>query len=193
MDFIPCLIMLFSVEAALWNLPVFELLTRGLTEKQYSREALIAAGIAFVLMTLTAVVGQQILEFLGLTMEGICIGGGLIILYMGFLMVLGRGFDDTAEMTLGNAGCRFAVPFLFGAGVCGIILAYTAEVGMPQMVAAIVIVSILSFGILRFGTTILRKIGSAINLLMILAGLYITIIGAQSIMRGVMGFLNAGM
>ncbi|MCQ2356140.1 MAG: hypothetical protein MJ014_03860, partial [Methanocorpusculum sp.] len=182
-------IMLFLVESALWNLPVFQVLTQHLTPEQYTREALVAIIIASTLMTLTALGGQYALDILGVSLEGINIGGGIIILYMGFQMIVGHEFGDDT-ITPGNAGVKFAVPFLFGAGVCSLILTHTQEIGVIPMILAIGIVNIVSFVIILFGIRILRKLGSFLNLLITLAGLYIVVIGTECIMAGVRVFLG---
>ncbi|MCZ0862339.1 MarC family protein [Methanocorpusculum vombati] len=190
MEFIAVVIMLFLVESALWNLPVFQVLTQHLTPEQYTREALVAVIITFILMMLTALGGQYVLDILGVSLEGINIGGGIIILYMGFQMIVGHEFGDECTITPGNAGVKFAVPFLFGTGVCSIILTHTQAIGVIPMILAIGLINIISFVIIMFGIRILRKLGSFLNLLITLSGLYIVVVGTESIMAGVRVFLG---
>ncbi|HJJ89205.1 MAG TPA: hypothetical protein O0W81_03760 [Methanocorpusculum sp.] len=190
MDFIALVIMLFMVESALWNLPVFQVLTQHLTPDQYTREALVAIIITIILMMMTAIGGQYVLDTLGISLAGINIGGGIVILYMGFQMIVGHEFEDERTITPGNAGVKFAVPFLFGTGVCSIILTHTPSVGVMPMLLAIGIINIVSFVIILFGIRILRKLGNFLNLLITLSGLYILVIGTESIMAGVKMFLG---
>ena len=70
--------------------PLFLALTRGMNRKERSQVGLRASLIAFMVLTLFAVAGAQILALFGITLGAFRIAGGLLLFWIAFEMIFER-------------------------------------------------------------------------------------------------------
>ena len=88
---------LFVITNPLGNLGVFVSITKGDSQSYKKQQALKAAIYSFGLLFIFFVGGKYILHFFGITIDGIQIGGGLIIAKIGFSLMGGKKNHTTNQ------------------------------------------------------------------------------------------------
>ena len=78
-------------------LPIFVALTRSLPKKERIRAAWLSVGLAFGVIVVFAVAGQQILSYLGIDLPALQAAGGLLLLLVALELLTGRS-DPIVEM-----------------------------------------------------------------------------------------------
>jgi multiple antibiotic resistance protein len=164
----------------------------------------------FFIVTMTVFfLGSFILEFFSLSLEGIRIAGGLIIVVLGFRMLFpgdvpapapsGDRIRHGADVTF----VPLTIPSLAGPGTMAIILTgsakMTKEVGWTEIlwdsltaVAVFLTLAVFVYLVLSSSRLIARKLGdSGIETMKRIMGFLLICIGVEFVMRGVReGFLS---
>ncbi len=81
---------LFSVLNPLGTLPVYVGLTDGYDGKKRRKTSFSAAFYALLILTVFFLIGNQILNFFGLSIEALRIAGGMVIATSGFALLTGK-------------------------------------------------------------------------------------------------------
>lgn len=153
---------------------------------------------AFLILTLFAVAGRVIINFLGISLPAFQIAGGLILFRIGFDMMEGRGhfnrIDTSSSLVAQDyrdvALVPLAVPLLSGPGAISTILVLTSrsqsvlEDGL--ILAALVIVMILAYLFFRFGDQLQRLLReSGLRLFARIMGLILVALAMEFVLQGV--------
>lgn len=163
-------LILFSVIDILGGLPV----VLSMKEKGRNIHARKASVIAGVLMLLFLFVGESILKLFGVDVSSFAIAGALIIFFIGLEMILGITlFKDESDGSNDSTIVPLAFPLIAGAGTLTTILSLKTEYDNYSIAAGIVINMIIVYTVLRFSTTIGKKLGS----------------GGMSVLRKVFGII----
>ncbi|ATU91795.1 MarC family protein [Phyllobacterium zundukense] len=105
--------------------PLFLALTRGMNRKERSQVGLRASLIAFIVLTVFAVAGAQILALFGITLGAFRIAGGLLLFWIAFEMIFERRNErkeKSAEVAITKDHIRniaafpLAIPLIAGPG-----------------------------------------------------------------------------
>jgi multiple antibiotic resistance protein len=131
---------LFVITNPLGNLGVFVSITKGDSEKFKKQQAFRAALYSFALLFVFFVGGKYILEFFGITIDGIQIGGGIIIAKIGFGLMAGKKahaaskeeHEEVVQME-DVSFCPLAMPMVAGPGGLAVVLSVANKANM-QMV-----------------------------------------------------------
>ena len=181
----------------LGNIPLFLGLTGGRTDRTRRRLAGQAVLVSLFVISLFAVVGQQILDFLGIGIPALQGAGGLLLTIVALELLTDRA-DDPAEVRDVNVALvPLGTPLLAGPGaiVATIVFVQQAD-GPPEyaaIAAGIVAVHLLVYLSLRFSVGITRVIReSGIVLLTRIAGLLLSAIAVQLLADSVRGFIEGG-
>jgi multiple antibiotic resistance protein len=120
---------LFVITNPLGNLGVFVSITKGDSPSYKKQQALKASIYSFGLLFIFFVGGKYILQFFGITIDGIQIGGGLIIAKIGFSLMAGKNNHTTnhneskeAEDKEDVSFCPLAMPMVAGPGGLAVVL-----------------------------------------------------------------------
>jgi multiple antibiotic resistance protein len=188
---------LFVIMDPLGSIPLFLGLTGGRSNRARARLAGQAVLVSLFVISLFAVVGQQILAFLGIGIPALQGAGGLLLLIVALELLTDRSDDPTEVRDVNVALVPLGTPLLAGPGaiVATIVFVQQAE-GAPDLVAiaaGIVAIHVVVYVSLRFSVGITRVIReSGIVLLTRIAGLLLSAIAVQLVADSVRGFIEGG-
>ncbi|MDX6202046.1 MAG: multiple antibiotic resistance protein [Frankiales bacterium] len=185
----------------LGTIPVFLGLTTGRTPKARRRLASQAVGVAFLVISLFAVLGRQILVYLGITVPALQAAGGLLLILVALELLTGRGQEPDEVSDVNVALVPLGTPLLAGPGaiVATIVFVRDAQRG-PHPLAdylaiavGVLLVHLVLLVVLRFSVNIIRLVGeSGIVLLTRIFGLLLSAIAVQLLANAVRAFIAAG-
>jgi len=175
-------------------LPVFLSLTRGYDKRAKHATAARAAAVAFAVLLVFALVGQQVIAYLKISVPALQVAGGLLLLLIGLELLLGRE-GGNPEAASNIALVPLAVPLFAGPGVIVTIMVYMEHasgggqrVSIILALAAAMLVVYLS---MRYAGAIHRLLrDSGTTLVSRIAGLLCAAIAVQMIADGVIGFVH---
>jgi multiple antibiotic resistance protein len=180
------------------NVPIFLSVTRRLTPKERNRAALIAVATAFSVITLFAVAGRQVLDYLNVSVPALQGAGGLLLLLVALQLLTGSGGDEgpleaTPEQRTSIAMVPLGTPLLAGPGVIVATIVFVGRAdGAGDWLAialAIVTVSTISYLALRFSGLLNRLIRpTGVLLLSRVAGILLAAIAVQMMADSIIEF-----
>jgi multiple antibiotic resistance protein len=188
---------LFVIMDPLGNIPLFLGLTGGRTNRTRGRLAGQAVLVSLFVITLFAIVGQQILHFLGIGIPALQGAGGLLLLIVALELLTDRSDAPSEVRDVNVALVPLGTPLLAGPGaiVATIVFVQQAEAvaDVTAIAAGIVAIHLAVYLSLRFSVGITRVIKeSGIVLLTRIAGLLLSAIAVQLVADSVRGFLAEG-
>ncbi len=181
----------------LGNVPLFLGLTGGRPNRTRRRLAWQAVLVSLAVITVFALLGQQILAYLGIGIPALQGAGGLLLAIVALELLTGKQ-DDPAEVDNVNVALvPLGTPLLAGPGAIVATIVFVKQAhGVAQGVAigaGIVAVHLLVFLSLFFSVTITKIIREAgIVLLTRISGLLLSAIAVQLIANSVRAFVRAG-
>ena len=182
------------------NVPIYLSVTRLLSAKERHRAALVAVGTAFLVITLFAVGGRQVLEYLGVTVPALRGAGGLLLLLVSLELLSGREAAAVEEMTpeqrTSIAMVPLGTPLLAGPGAIVATIVFvgrsTAGRDLFAIGLGLMAVMIATFLALRFSDLIMRLIRpTGVLLVSRVAGMLVAAIAVQMIADAVRDFVQA--
>ena len=187
---------LFVIMDPLGSIPLFLGLTGGRTPRTRKRLAGQAVLVSLFVITLFALVGQQILAYLKIDVPALQGAGGLLLLIVALELLTGNEDDPTEVKDVNVALVPLGTPLLAGPGaiVATIVFVKQAQhLGQFTAIAAGILAIHLSVYLaLRFSvniTKVLREAG--ILLLTRISGLLLSAIAVQLIADSVLGYVHA--
>ena len=181
----------------LGNIPLFLGLTGGRSNKARRRLAWQAVVVSLFVISLFAVLGQQILAYLGIGIPALQGAGGLLLMIVALELLTDRAEDPSEVRDVNVALVPLGTPLLAGPGaiVATIVFVQAAD-GISDYVAiaaGIVAVHLLVYLSLRFSVGITRIIREAgIVLLTRISGLLLSAIAVQLVADSVRAFVHQG-
>ena len=181
----------------LGTVPIFLGLTAGRTTKDRRRLAWQAVVVAGLVIATFALFGQQILDYLGITLPALQRAGGLLLVLVALELLRGgaSGPDEVPDVNV--ALVPLGTPLLAGPGaiVATIVFVQQADgvADVTAIAAGILAIHVAVYLALRFSVGITRVIReSGIVLLTRIAGLLLSAIAVQLVADSVRGFLAEG-
>ena len=181
----------------LGNIPLFLGLTGGRSNKSRRRLAWQAVLVSLFVISLFAVLGQQILTYLGIGIPALQGAGGLLLAIVALELLTDRA-DDPAEVRDVNVALvPLGTPLLAGPGAIVATIVFVQQgndvADYLAIAAGIVAVHLLVYLSLRFSVGITRVIREAgIVLLTRISGLLLSAIAVQLVADSVRGFIEQG-
>ncbi len=181
----------------LGNVPLFLGLTAGRTNKKRRKLAAQAVLVSLLVISLFAVLGQQILSYLGIGIPALQGAGGLLLTIVALELLTDKADDPTEVDNVNVALVPLGTPLLAGPGAIVATIVYVQKAhGVADHVAiaaGILAVHVIVFLCLFFSVSITKLIReSGILLLTRISGLLLSAIAVQLIADGVKGFIAAG-
>ena len=179
------------------NVPLFLGLTGGRTNKKRRRLAGQAVLVSLFVISLFAVLGQQILAYLGIGIPAMQGAGGLLLTIVALELLTGKQDDPSEVDNVSVALVPLGTPLLAGPGAIVATIVFVKQhhdlAGSVSIGLGIVAVHLLVFLSLFFSVTITRVIREAgIVLLTRISGLLLSAIAVQLVANSVKGFIAAG-
>ncbi len=185
---------LFVIMDPLGSIPLFLGLTSGRTNRTRARLAGQAVLVSLLVISLFAVVGQQILDFLGIGIPALQGAGGLLLLIVALELLTDRQDDPSEVPDVNVALVPLGTPLLAGPGAIVATIVFVQQsdglADRTAIAAGIVAIHVAVYLSLRFSVGITRVIReSGIVLLTRIAGLLLSAIAVQLVADSVRGFL----
>lgn len=191
--FVTVLVIMDPIGAA----PIFVALTRHQARKERNRSALLAAGVALVVILVFALFGEGLLDVLGISIEALQVAGGLLLLVVALEL-----FQGDEEQSMKATGTNVALvplgtPLLAGPGAIATTMLYmrTSETDGERL--SVVLALVAALGVvhlsLRFSGVLHRVLKeNGIHLISRILGLLVAAIGVQLIAAAVEEWVREG-
>jgi multiple antibiotic resistance protein len=154
-----------------------------------------AAAVALGVVTVFGVCGQQILDYLHVTVPALMVAGGLLLLLIALDLLTGKAEEPTQTKDVNVALVPLGMPLLAGPGaIVTVILAVQRAHGFGDQLsvwAAIVAMHVVLWLTMRYSLLIIRLIkDGGVVLVTRLSGMLLSAIAVQEIATGVTGFVH---
>ncbi|HXZ10326.1 MAG TPA: YchE family NAAT transporter [Paraburkholderia sp.] len=202
MDIIKSFISLLALINPIGAIPFFMSLTQQQTDDERRRTIRIASISVFCVITVTTLLGQQIISFFGISVGSLEVGGGIIMLLMAISMLnaqIGNSRSTPeerheAELKDNIAVVPLAIPLLTGPGSISTVIVYSANFrhwyDRVSLVAIGALLAVICFFSLRLAEPIARWIGrTGINIGTRLMGLMLSALAVEFIVDGLKALL----
>lgn len=196
---------LFSVVNPITAMPVFMSLTEGDSDEEKAKTARKASIYMFCVLMIFLVAGTYILSFFGISLPGIRIAGGIVIVRAGFSMMNpetgGRKLSsEDQEAAMEKEDVSFsplAMPLLSGPGSIAVVIGFGSQAtGVTDYVingVAVFITALLAWAILRVAPWLNKMIGkSGMTVITRMMGFIALAIGVQFVINGIARFFQIG-
>ncbi|MFO7845170.1 MAG: MarC family NAAT transporter [Balneolaceae bacterium] len=194
---------LFSVVNPLAAMPVFLSLTNRFTDDERVRTAKKSCIYMFVLLVVFLLIGTYVLSFFGISLPGVRIAGGLIIMRSGYSMLnpsdSGKKLTEEGEAAaLEKEDVSFspmALPILAGPGSIAVVIGFASQASGPVDYivngVSILLVVLVSYTLLRLAPISQKYIGyTGLNVMTRLMGFIVLAISVQFILSGISQYFN---
>ncbi|MFI5802399.1 MarC family protein [Streptomyces sp. NPDC051561] len=170
--------------------PIFLGLTSGRPAKVQRRMAWQAVAVAFGVIAVFGLIGQQILDYLHITTPALMIAGGLLLLLIALDLLTGKNEEPTQTKDVNVALVPLGMPLLAGPGaIVSVILAVqhnSTVVGQISIWSAIIAMHVVLWLAMRFSLVIIRVIKEGgVVLVTRLAGMMLSALAVQQIINGI--------
>jgi len=197
---------LFAVIDPLGVIPFFSGLTSHLDIARKRRVLFKALVTAFLVLAVFTLVGHQLLELFGITVNAFRIAGGVIFFGIGLDMLqskpvrwrtgirkaYARDLEDSEEEDEDDdpSITPLAIPMIAGPGSITTVMVLTPQapenLGLPLVLAAVAGILVLTGAILMGADVVLQKLGrTGLKIIEKLMGLMVTVIAVQLMIEGI--------
>lgn len=175
--------------------PIFLALTSGRASRTQRRMAWQAAAVALGVITVFGICGQQILDYLHVSVPALMVAGGLLLLLIALDLLTGKADEPTQTKDVNVALVPLGMPLLAGPGaIVTVILAVQKADTAGQRVSvwvAIVAMHAVLWLTMRYSLLIIRLIkDGGVVLVTRLSGMLLSAIAVQQIANGIFGFIR---
>jgi multiple antibiotic resistance protein len=175
--------------------PIFLALTSGRPGRVQRRMAWQAAAVALGVIAVFGVCGQQILDYLHVSVPALMVAGGLLLLLIALDLLTGKADEPTQTKDVNVALVPLGMPLLAGPGaIVTVILAVQKAHGTGQQLSvwvAIAAMHVVLWLTMRYSLVIIRLIkDGGVVLVTRLSGMLLSAIAVQEVANGVLGFVH---
>ncbi len=195
---------LFAIVNPIGSIPIFITATLGSTEAERVRIVRLVALTVFLVLTVSVLIGDRILEFFGISIPSFQTGGGILLLLMAISMMHARQSDirqteeeaQAAAEREATAIVPLSIPLLAGPGaISSMIIAAqqsSSLLGHVQLLLPVAAVAALAWAMLRMSGPIASHLGTiGINIFTRLMGLILAAMAVEFIAHGMIGLFPA--
>lgn len=193
-------IALFAIVNPIGSVPIFISATEGWSRADRARIAKTVAFTVFLVLSLSAVLGDKILAFFSISIPSFQVGGGILLILIAISMMYGKMSE--ARQTREEAAVvaereaiaivPLSIPLLAGPGaISSMIIAAQASPGMIgqfSLTLPIGVVCLMVWLALSLSTSIAERMGTiGINIVTRLMGLILAAMAVEFIANGLQG------
>lgn len=197
---------LLPVMNPLSTVPLFVSLTRQMSAERKRKQALRACLYAFAILVAFLFLGHGIIALFGISLAGIRVAGGLIILVLAFRMLFAgegeAGSVDSAPSEIKRAEIDFsfsplAMPSLAGPGSIAVVMSYGSQIpaehfvlGYAIVLVGIFICAMVGYAALASANWLAKLLGEhGIQAVTKIMGFLLTCVAVQFIASGIREFI----
>lgn len=193
-------IALFAIVNPIGSLPIFISATDGWSAADREKTAKTVAMTVFIVLSVSAFLGDKILSFFGINIPSFQVGGGILIMLVAISMMHGKigGTRQTQEEaeSLNEreviAIVPLSIPLLAGPGAIGSMIISAQQnpsfAGHISLMLPISIIALTIWIVLRLSVKISEKLGTiGINIVTRLMGLILAAMAVEFITQGLIG------
>lgn len=193
-------IALFAIVNPIGSLPIFISATDGWQKNDRARTARTVALAVFTVLSLSAFIGDGILDFFGISIPSFQVGGGILILLISISMMHGKQGDtrQTPEEAQSLAEREviaivpLSIPLLAGPGaISHMILSaqqHPSFIGHLTLVIPVIVIAGVIWLVLQLADAITLRLGTiGINIITRLMGLILAAMSVEFIAHGLIG------
>ncbi len=185
---------LFVIMDPVGTIPIFLSLTRGRSQASVRRAAWQAVTVSFAVIVAFALVGQQILDYLGISLPALQCAGGLLLLLVALELLTGKDQTPAASSDVNVALVPLGTPLLAGPGAIVATMVLSRQVDdVPDLLGValgVVGVHVALWLAMRFSLPILRLLrDGGVVLVSRIAGLLLSAIAVQLVADAVRAFI----
>ncbi|MEY3883843.1 MAG: hypothetical protein RIS87_1316 [Pseudomonadota bacterium] len=191
---------LFAIVNPIGSVPIFISATDGWSRADRARTAKIVAITVFIVLSVSAFIGDKILNFFGISIPSFQVGGGILLMLIAISMMHAKqsGTRQTPEeaQTLAEreaiAIVPLSIPLLAGPGaISNMIIAAqqnSSFSGHLSLVVPVFIIAVIIWLVLRLSASISSQLGSiGINIVTRLMGLVLAAMAVEFVAHGLIG------
>jgi multiple antibiotic resistance protein len=176
--------------------PIFLGLVADKTQRVRRILAMQAAAVSFLVISLFALFGRAILEYLNISLEALQAAGALLLLLVALELLTGNTKSMNDDSNTNVALVPLGTPLLAGPGAIVATMIFVQQVDSREMgfalVAAVITVHIAIALVLMASTTILKVIKeTGVTLVARIAGLLLAAIAVQMLVDAIRVFVAA--
>lgn len=192
---------LFSVVNPITAMPVFMSLTEGDSDAEKAKTARKASIYMFIVLITFLLIGTYILSFFGISLPGMRIAGGLVIVRAGFSMLnpetsgrkLTNEDQEAAKEKEDISFSPLAMPLLSGPGSIAVVIGFGSQAtGITDLIVnavAVFLTALMAWGILKVAPWLNKLIGkSGMTVITRMMGFLVLAIGVQFVINGIANF-----
>ena len=177
-------------------------LSKDMDDGKRKKQALLASVYMAAILIIFLVAGVLIMKFFGISLPGIRVAGGIIILYIGFRMLNPERQDSQLQTARVNsdddediAFTPLALPMLSGPGAIAVTIGMAANADSRLEYAAeslgIIVVAVITFVLLSVAGSVKKLLGNyGVIILTRIMGFLLICVGVQFVMLGVLDFIR---
>jgi multiple antibiotic resistance protein len=175
------------------TVPLFLALTSGSSRKARRRMSWQAVLVSAGVIAAFALFGQQILDYLDISVAALQGAGGLLLILVALELLTGKQSTETEVPAVNVALVPLGTPLLAGPGAIVATIVFVRDAhggaGAWAIVAGIVAVHVILYAALRFSTVILRLLrDSGVTLVTRISGLLLSAIAVQLVADSAIAF-----
>jgi multiple antibiotic resistance protein len=175
--------------------PIYLALTGTMDQRERNRAALQATLLSLGVISLFALLGQQIINYLHIDLAALQGAGGLLLLLVSLQLLTGQADEPSGTATSNIALVPLGTPLLAGPGAIVAVILFVQQAPSHAdylwIALAIIVIHIAIYLVMRFSgflVKILRRGG--IEVLTRIAGVLLAAIAVQLIADAVMGYVE---
>ncbi|HNA98367.1 MAG TPA: MarC family protein [Marmoricola sp.] len=194
--FVEVFVTLFVIMDPVGTVPIFLSLTSGRSPQAMRRAAWQAVAVSFVVISLFAFFGQQILSYLSISLPALQCAGGLLLLLVALELLTGKANSYAGSKADSNVALvPLGTPLLAGPGAIVATMVFAQRIDRPAEFVAVamgvVVVHLAMWLTMRFSLPILRLLReSGVLLVTRIAGLLLSAIAVQMVADAIFDFIE---
>jgi len=194
MDILQAVVTLFIIMDPLGNIPLFLSVLKSVPPERRRIVLMREIAIAYLVLVVFLVIGNQLLTFLGLSAETIGIAGGIVLFLIALRMIFPDVRGASADIPQGEPFVvPLAVPLFAGPSTLAAVLLLQRSAGphAGKLVVAVTIAWAIS-GLILMSSTFFYRVLRQRGLIAVerLMGMLLVMVAVQMFMNGVKAFLE---
>lgn len=178
------------------TVPIFLSLTRTMTSKQRSRAAMVAVGVAILIIASFAVFGRFILAYMHISLPALQFSGGLLLLLISLQLLMGKEGELAQSSGVNVALVPLGTPLLGGPGAIVAMMLFVDQshgelARVNALIIALVVMAVVLYVFMRFADVIAKILGDGgVTLVTRISGVLLAAISVQMLFDSVHSFLE---